>query len=58
MRTSAQVPGGVVITVRRKGGKGEAMRLKGFKGGDLSGLKELCQANYSKTHLSPSTLAL
>uniref|UniRef100_A0A7S0X9T3 FACT complex subunit SSRP1 n=1 Tax=Mantoniella antarctica TaxID=81844 RepID=A0A7S0X9T3_9CHLO len=45
--TYEQVPGGVVITVRRKGGKGEAMRLKGFKGGDLSGLKELCQANYS-----------
>jgi structure-specific recognition protein 1 len=40
-----QVPGGVVITVRRKG-DGEAVRLKGFRGGDLAGLKETCQANF------------
>lgn len=43
--TYAQVPGGVVITVRRKG-DGETVRLKGFRGSDLAGLKEHCDANF------------
>ena len=44
--TYTQVPGGVVITVRRNNDGGEAVRLKGFRGGDLAGLKELCDAQY------------
>lgn len=43
----SQVPGGVVLTVRRTGDK-EAIRLKGFKGADLANLKELCQSRYGK----------
>ena len=43
--TYAQVPGGVVVTVRRRGDK-DAVRLKGFRGSDLAGLKDLCSAFY------------
>ena len=43
--TYAQVPGGIVMTVRRKG-DGDAVRFKGFRGSDLAGLKELCKANF------------
>jgi len=43
--TYAQVPGRVVVTVRRRGDK-DAVRLKGFRGSDLAGLKDLCSAFY------------
>jgi structure-specific recognition protein 1 len=35
----------VVVTVRRRGDK-DAVRLKGFRGSDLAGLKDLCSAFY------------
>jgi len=44
----SQVPGGVVVTVRRTGDK-DPVKLKGFKGADLVNLKELCQTRYSKS---------
>ena len=43
--TYAQVPGGIVVTVRRTGDK-DAVRLKGFRGSELAALKDLCAANY------------
>ena len=46
--TYVQVPGGVVINVRRAGGA-EAVRLKGFRGSDLAAVKEHCAAHYGVT---------